>query len=89
MARAHAHTNTHTHDGGNKMADDVNQDIEEALNTIVNLTDQSGNLTKELKKSIHETVSTLRSLIFILKDNLKERVSENCQLQTEVKQRTN
>jgi hypothetical protein len=39
------------------MVDDVNQQIEDALNAIVKLTDQSGNLKKELKKSIHETVT--------------------------------
>ena len=53
------------------MADDVNQGIEDALNTIVKLTDQSGDLKKELKKSIHETLSTRRNLIFILMGNLR------------------
>jgi len=43
-----------------KMADEVTQSIEEALNKIVNTTDQSGNMRKELKKTIFETVSTLR-----------------------------
>jgi regulator of replication initiation timing len=65
---------------------DVNQQIEEAPNMIVKLTDQSGNLKKELKNSIHETVSSLRNLIFILKDNLNERICENSQLQIEVKE---
>ena len=37
-----------------KMADDVSQQIENALNMIVNFTDKSGNLKKELKNSIHE-----------------------------------
>jgi len=32
-----------------KMADDVNQLVEDALNTIVKLTDQSGIMKKELK----------------------------------------
>jgi hypothetical protein len=52
------------------MTDDVNQGIEDALNTIVKLTDQSGDLKKELK-SIHETLSTRRKVIFILMGNLR------------------
>jgi hypothetical protein len=67
------------------MADDVNQQVEDALNMTVKLTDQSGNMKKELKKSIHETVSNLRNLIFILKDKLIARTSENSQLQKEDK----
>jgi hypothetical protein len=55
------------------MADGVSQQIENALNTIANLTDKSRNMKKELKKSIHETVSNSRNLIFILKSNLLEK----------------
>jgi hypothetical protein len=68
------------------MADDVSQQIENALNTIVSLTDQSGNLKKELKKVIHETVSNLRNQIFILKSNLLEKTEENNRTLNEVKQ---
>jgi len=39
------------------MADDVSQRIEDALNLTVNLTDKSGNMKKELMKSIHEAVT--------------------------------
>ena len=49
----------------------VSQQIEDALNEIIKTTD------KELKKSIHETVSNMRNLIFILKHNLLERTEEN------------
>jgi predicted nucleic acid-binding Zn-ribbon protein len=63
----------------------VKQHPEDALNTIVKLTEQSGNLKKVLK-SIHETVSNMRNLIFILKDNLSDRISENSRLQKEVKE---
>jgi len=59
----------------------MNQQIEDALNTIVKLTDQSGNMKKELKKAIHETVINLRNLTFILKDSMNKRTSENSQLQ--------
>ena len=37
------------------MADDVSQQIDDALDAIVKLTDQSANMKKELKKSIHVT----------------------------------
>jgi regulator of replication initiation timing len=66
------------------MADDVNQQIDDALNNIVKLTDQSGNLKRELKNEIHETISSLRNLIFTLKGNLNERINENSELQNEV-----
>jgi hypothetical protein len=46
------------------MADDVSQRIEDVLNLIVNLTDKSGNMKKELKKSVQKAVSNLRNLIF-------------------------
>ena len=49
------------------MDDDVSQRIEDALNLIVNLTNKSGNMNKELKKSVHEAVSNLRNLIFLSK----------------------
>jgi hypothetical protein len=39
------------------MADDVSQQIEDAMNLIVNLTDKSRNMKKELKKSVHEALS--------------------------------
>ena len=55
------------------MAEDgVTRDIEAALNKIVNTTEQSGNMRKELKKTIYETVSTLRNLFVTLKVQLEE-----------------
>jgi Lon protease-like protein len=62
--------NTHTHKYGGKMADEVSQNIEDALNTIVNSTDQNGNLRKDLKKTIVESVSTLRNLFHKMKEIL-------------------
>jgi len=67
-----------------KKADDVSQRIEDALNLIVNLTDKSGNMKKELKKSVHEAVSNFRNLIFALKSNLQEKTEENNRMQSEV-----
>ena len=47
--------------------------IQDALNTIVNTIDQSGNMRKDLKKTIYEKVSTLRNLFTKLHAPLKER----------------
>jgi conjugal transfer/entry exclusion protein len=66
------------------VAGDVDQQVEDALNTIVKLTNKSGNLKKELRNLIHEKVSELRNLIYTIKDNLHEKISENAQLQNEV-----
>jgi hypothetical protein len=50
------------------MADEVWDEIATALSTIVSTTDRSGNMKKELKYTIAETVSTLRKLLAKLKD---------------------
>ena len=50
----------------------MTRDIEVALNKIVNTTEQSGNMRKELKKTIYETVSTLMNLFVTLKVQLEE-----------------
>ena len=49
-----------------KMADDVEEGIVIALDTIVNTTERSGNMKKELKQTIYETVSTLIKLFIKL-----------------------
>ena len=67
------------------MADYVSQQIENALNMIVNTTDKSGNMKKELKKTVYEAVNNLRNLTFILKSNLLEKTEDN-QIRNEVKQ---
>jgi len=71
------------------MADDVSQQIENGLNTFVNLTEKSGNLKKELKHSIHETVSNLRKVVFPLKSDLLAKTEENNKRRNEVKQLKN
>jgi ElaB/YqjD/DUF883 family membrane-anchored ribosome-binding protein len=55
------------------MADEACQQIENVLNVMVNTTDKSGNMKKELKKTIHEAVSNLRNLTYNLKSNLLEK----------------
>ena len=51
------------------MADDVSEGIENALNIIGSTEERSGNIKKELKQNIFETVSTLRNLFVKLKDS--------------------
>ena len=46
-----------------KMAEEVSEEIEDALQLIVNTAEQSGNMKKGLKQTIIETVGTLRNLI--------------------------
>ena len=55
------------------MADVVSEDIQAALNKIVTTTDQSGNMKKDLKKIIFETVSNLRNLFTELKGIIDEK----------------
>ena len=73
---------------GAKMADEFKQDIDDALNKIVNTTDQSGNMRKDLKKIIYETVSTLRSLFHKLKESLDDQIKYNTYLEDEASKRT-
>ena len=58
------------------MADDVLQGIKDALNKIVHTTDQSGNMKKELKKNIYETVSTLQNLVNSTQVMLEEEIRQ-------------
>jgi len=44
------------------MAEDVVEEIENALNLVVNTTEQSSNMRKTLKEKIYQTLSTLRQL---------------------------
>jgi hypothetical protein len=47
----HTYIHTYIHKCG-KMADEASQNIEDALNKIVNTTDQSRNMRKDLKETI-------------------------------------
>jgi hypothetical protein len=51
------------------VAVDVNEDIENALNKIVSTPEQNGNLRRDLKDTIYETVNTLRKLFVMLEDS--------------------
>ena len=63
----------------------MTRDIEAALNKIVNTTEQSGNMRKELKKTIYETVSTLRNLFVTLKVQIEEGKTEKGRLERELR----
>jgi hypothetical protein len=66
------HTYTHTYITYDaKMADDENQRVENAFNTLVSITEKSGNLRKDLKNNILESVSTLRKIFSKLKTQTK------------------
>ena len=65
------------------MADEVSDQVEDALNLIVSTTEQSGNMKKGLKQTIFETVSTLRNLFAKLRDirNIKTREISKLEMQ--------
>jgi hypothetical protein len=70
-----------------KMAEDgVTRNIEAAINKIVNTTDQSGNMRKELKKTIYEAESNLRNIFAKLRVQLEEAKSEKDRLESELKE---
>jgi hypothetical protein len=63
--------------------EEESRSIEEALNEIVTTTDKSGNMKKELKKTIYENVSRLRNYYIRLKDNLEEGKRQKEQMDNE------
>ena len=73
------HTYIHTHTQTRvKMAHDVNQRVEDTLETLVSIT-KNGNLRKDLKQDILVSVSVLRKDFSILK----------CQINTEKMNKSN
>jgi len=66
------------------MADEVDEGIENALNLVVLTTESSGNMKKDLKQTIFETVSTLRNLFVKLKNNCEVKSSKIIELEAEV-----
>jgi hypothetical protein len=66
------------------MADDVNQRVEDAFQTLVRITEKSGNLRKDLKNDILISVSTLRKEFSQLKVELENVNRENINLKEEV-----
>ena len=56
--------------------------VENALNMIASKTERSGNMKKELKHTIYETVSTLRKLFVKLKDISDDKSRTITELET-------
>jgi len=59
-----------------KMADEVEDQVEQALNFVVYTTEQSSNMRKALKQKLLETVSTLRALFVKIKASGDRKTSE-------------
>ena len=59
------------------MADDENQHVENAFNTLVSITEKSGNLRKDLKKDILESITILRKVFSKMKTKLQQKSEEN------------
>ena len=70
------------------MADDVVEDIEASLNLVVCTTERSGNMKKELKQIIYETVSTLRNLFVKLKSKNEIQSSKIRELEAQANKTT-
>ena len=66
------------------MPDEVTRSNQNALNKIVNTTDQSGNMRKELKKIIYKAVSTLRNVFIKMKVMLEEGTKQKNQTEKEI-----
>jgi hypothetical protein len=64
------------------MADEEQQEIENALNTIASSTEQSTKMKKEIKQTIYNTVSTLRKLFAMLKEVHGSKTITISELQT-------
>lgn len=62
----------------------MDEGIEDALNLVVLTTERSGNMKKELKQTIFETVSTLRNLFVKMKNNCEVKSSKISELEAEV-----
>jgi len=59
------------------MADETNLQLESALNTLISITEKSGNLRKDLKRDIVESVSTVRDIFVNLKKLCRGTHKEN------------
>jgi len=64
------------------MADEEQQEIENALNTIASSKEQSTKMKKELKQTIYDTLNTLRKLFMKLKEVSDSKTRMIAELQT-------
>ena len=66
------------------MADDDDQHVENAFGTIVSITDNRGNLRKNLRQGILQSVNTLRKVFAKMKTQLENKSKENKKLNEDV-----
>ena len=69
------------------MADDDKSQFKGALNTLLQITEKSGNLRKDLKQDIVESLSTLRSIFINVKSRREEHNKEINRLGNELTKR--
>lgn len=67
------------------MADDANQRVEDALEKLVSIIEKSGNLRKDLRQDILESVSAIRKEFSMLKSQIKTEKNEQNKLREEVR----
>jgi len=66
------------------MADEEDQQVENAFDILVSITEKSGNLRKDPKQDILQSVSTLRKEFAKMKTELENKSTENNKLSEEV-----
>jgi len=62
------------------MADEEDQQVENAFDILVSITEKSGNLRKDLKQYILQSVGTLRKVFAKMKTQLQNKSTENNKL---------
>jgi hypothetical protein len=67
------------------MADEANLELESAPSTLLSITERSGNLSKDLKRDIVDSASTLRNIFVNLKNSAGEQMAKISVLESEVK----
>ena len=65
------------------MADEAKLQLESALNTLLSITEKSSNLSKDLKKDMADSVSTLRNIFVNLENSAGEHKAKINQLHME------
>ena len=60
-------------DDRGKIARDLEDVLETSLNTLLKITEKSGNLRKDLRDDIMKSVSSLRGVYITIMDDLKEK----------------
>ena len=67
------------------MSDEAALQLENALNNLLSITEKSGNLRKDLKRVIVDSVSTLRTTFVNMKNNAEQHMAKINLLECEVK----